>query len=342
MSLRNDAWLEDELERALPVPYFRGVLTAPPVLRALALRGERQAARVYGVLFRAARRALRETAAGELGEQGLLGLTLILHTWNAEFDYHPHLHAIVTAGALSRCGTRWLQPAPGRSLFPLDALQERYREALLAEFTKELERGRKLAELAAAHGEHAPAWLVSAEEGQQVLRRLRRIGYLHVFAKATLNQEQAFRYVARYTSRGGFSNARLESYDREADCVVYRSKHGKQIECTSQALLERFVLHLLPRGMHRIRRSELIAPRSRKLRLAQARAALNAPPLPAEAEDEDEGLGPTARFYLRQGVDLRRCPHPGCKGEVWSRKLARRSVPLGQLHARLRSPRVPP
>ena len=93
--------------------------------------------------------------------------------------------------------------------------------------------------------------------------------------------------------------------------------------------------HLLPRGLHRIRRSEVLAPRRRKERLAQARAALGAPPLPAPAEEPEEGddeLGLTERFYLERGVDLSRCPHPDCPGRVWRRKLGRRTVPLGQLH----------
>jgi hypothetical protein len=343
LSLRNAEWLERELERALPAPYFHGVLTLPPALRGIAQRGDREARAIYGLLFRAGRSALAETAEEELGERGRLGLTLILHTWNARFGWHPHLHAIVTAGALSPCGTRWLRPRSGRSLFPLDVLRARFRAALLAELAK-LERGEARDRARAEErGERAPPPLATVAELTRVRARLGR-DYLHVFAKATLSQEEAFQYVARYTSRGGFSNARLESHDPETGAVVYRSKHGDAVACSGLELAERFLKHLLPRGFHRIRRYELLAPRNRTRNLAQARAALGAEPFepPSTGEQGLEGLSYTERFYKERGLDLRRCPRPGCEGHVTQRRLARRPTPFAELHRPPRARAVPP
>jgi hypothetical protein len=342
-SLKSADWLEKELERALPVNYFHGVLTLPPALRPAAERGDRAAERVYRLLFWAARSALDETAWEELGERGpLLGLTLILHTWNSRLESHAHVHAIVTGGALSRCGTHWLEAKAGRSLFPLDVLRERYRAALLTEVAREERADRKAAREAERKGEVAPQPLFGEGEAARVRRALER-DYLHVFAKATLNQEEAFRYVARYTSRGGFGNHQLESYDPETGAVVFRTKHGQTVRCSAEELVRRLLLHLLPHGFHRIRRYALLAPRGRTPRLAQARAAQGAPPLEA-AEEDESGLSPTERFYLERGVDLNCCPRPGCGGRILRLQIGRRPVPLGQLHAKRRTspPLVPP
>ena len=51
--------------------------------------------------------------------------------------------------------------------------------------------------------------------------------------------------------------------------------------------IRRFLLHVLPRGFHRIRHYGLLAGSSRKTSIARARELLNAvPPPPDEANDE--------------------------------------------------------
>ena len=37
----------------------------------------------------------------------MLGATLVLHTWARDLSFHPHVHAIVTAGGLSHDGQRF-------------------------------------------------------------------------------------------------------------------------------------------------------------------------------------------------------------------------------------------
>ena len=37
----------------------------------------------------------------------VLGITAVLHTWGQKLDFHPHLHCIVTGGALSPDGKQW-------------------------------------------------------------------------------------------------------------------------------------------------------------------------------------------------------------------------------------------
>src|SRR5437870_6973451 len=62
---------------------------------------------MYKVLFRASATALMELAHDPrfLGAQiGMLG---VLQTWTRDLRYHPHVHYLVPALALTPDGTRW-------------------------------------------------------------------------------------------------------------------------------------------------------------------------------------------------------------------------------------------
>jgi hypothetical protein len=58
--------------------------------------------------------------------------------------------------------------------------------------------------------------------------------------------------------------------------------------------MRRFLLHVLPRGFHRIRRHGLFASATRKANIARAREllAVSTPPQPSEAEEPPDRLQP--------------------------------------------------
>ena len=331
--LAGERWLRAELARSLPVAYYHLVLTLPPGLRPIAERGPAEARVVYGALFRAVRRAIEACGRAELGEASArFSITEVLHTWNASFAYHPHVHAIVSAGALGEGG--WLEPRPGRSLFPDDVLRAAYRVA----FADELVRLAQLAE----RGRRGGLELRAGE----LARLLAGIGrdYQHVYAKALLDPEQAFRYLARYTARVGFSDHRLIAYDPAGrGQVVFGTKHGEAVRCSRSELAARFACHVLPRGFHRVRRYGLFAPCKQRVSLAAARAALRAA-YPARAADCEapEVLRPDGsfvrRFFRERGVDLDRCPRPGCGGILVSRPLDPVYLDASELHEGQRGP----
>jgi hypothetical protein len=119
-------WIAGWLERVLPVHPFHLVFTLPAERRGLAYAHKRA---VYDLLFAAASATLARMSADKLG--GTPGVTLVLHTWTRTLGYHPHLHAIVTGGALSTDGGRW-KPACQAWLFPVAELAARFRGAFLS------------------------------------------------------------------------------------------------------------------------------------------------------------------------------------------------------------------
>ena len=123
---RSREWLDRQCRCLLPVPYFHVVFTLPQRLHPLLLRNQ---AVLYKLLFDCAAASLLAFSRQRLG--GTPGITTILHTWGQQLNYHPHLHCIITAGALSDDGQSWSRPKQKRYLFPEAALSVLFRGKFL-------------------------------------------------------------------------------------------------------------------------------------------------------------------------------------------------------------------
>ena len=103
-----------------------------------------------------------------------------------------------------------------------------------------------------------------------------------VYAKPCLEHtESVIAYLARYTHRIALSNARIQGLDGDQVSLRYRDYRDgqtKTMRLEAQELLRRFLLHVLPKGLMRVRHYGLLANRCRVQRLAQIREILAAPP----------------------------------------------------------------
>jgi hypothetical protein len=95
--------------------------------------------RLYSLLFECAAQSLLEFGRNRL--HGDLGITAVLHTWGQKLDFHPHLHSIVTGGALSPDGKQWHSPKQRKFLFPVRALAALFRGKFLAGLRQMLAAG---------------------------------------------------------------------------------------------------------------------------------------------------------------------------------------------------------
>jgi hypothetical protein len=109
-----------------------------------------------------------------------------------------------------------------------------------------------------------------------------------VYAKAPFGgPEHVLQYLARYTHRVAISNHRLLSVDD--DHVTFRWKdyahHSKcrAMTLTLEEFLRRFLQHVLPKGLPRIRYFGWLANRRRRALLPLCRRLLAVAPPPAEA-----------------------------------------------------------
>ena len=122
---------------------------------------------------------------------------------------------------------------------------------------------------------------------------VRKKGWV-VYAKAPFaGPEAVLAYLSRYTHRVAIANRRLTGFG--ATGVTFRYKDYRRSEADRQQVMtlatdefiHRFLLHVLPRGFHRIRHYGLLAASARKSSLALARDLLEVAPPPDNIAPEE-------------------------------------------------------
>jgi hypothetical protein len=260
-ALTQEHWVEGRAARLVDDRHFHIVFTVPAELRPLARFRPRA---FFDAMFVAAGRTLVEF--GERRFRARIGATLVLHTWTRELLFHPHIHAIVTGGGMALDGAAWHRRR--RSfLFPVKPLAMVFRGKLLAELSGAHRRG----ELAGF--DH----FLDPQAFAQLVRALGKRAWV-VYAKPSFGTApHVLQYLGRYTHRVGLANSRL--LDVTHDRVVLRTRADRTVELHPVELLRRFVAHVLPDGLHKIRHVGLYASACARL-LAVARAGLTTAPDP--------------------------------------------------------------
>lgn len=280
-------WLEQQEAALLPVPYFHLVFTLPHELNPLIRQNQRA---LYQLLFWAASQTLLEFGQNRFAAQ--VGITAVLHTWSQTLMDHYHLHCIVTGGGLAEQGARWAA-APPHYLFPVRALSAVFRGKFCAGLQRLYAEGKL-----EFHGQLAP-W-VARPKFQGLVHQATRRAWV-VYAKRPFSgPQQVLAYLSRYTHRVAISPRRLLNLNIQAQTVTFAWKDyadGSRQKTMTLALAEfvrRFCLHLLPKGLVKIRHFGFLSNRQRQTRLAQARALL--PTVAAAASTQTEHSASDASF----------------------------------------------
>ena len=79
---------------------------------------------MYGLLMRVSAEAVKELCANKRHLGGLPGILSVLHTWNGQLGYHPHVHMLITGGGISSDGRHW-EPARNEYLLPVAVLSKK-------------------------------------------------------------------------------------------------------------------------------------------------------------------------------------------------------------------------
>jgi hypothetical protein len=269
-------WLADREAELLPVPYFHVVYTLPSELRDIAYQNKRV---VYDLLMKAAAETTLAIAADPKRLGARIGVTAVLHTWGSALTHHPHVHMIVPGGGLSLDNTRWVA-SRSDFLVHVKVLARLFRGKILAMLTDAHDRG-------SLKFFNTHAGLADKQTFKKFLAPLRRTEWV-VYCKAPFaGPEQVLRYLSRYTHRVAISNRRLVAADdagvsfRWKDYRIEGPGRWKTMTLTPHEFIRRFLMHVLPKGFHRIRHYGLLASGHRSANLARARELLA---LPARSE----------------------------------------------------------
>ena len=253
-SLTRAQWLEDRRAELLPVEYFHVVFTVPQPIEAIAYQNK---ALLYDMLFKATAQTLRTIAADPKHLGAEIGFIAVLHTWGQNLLHHPHLHCVVPGGGISLDGKRWIACRPGFFL-PVRVLSRLFRRLFLELLRAAFER--KELQVLQRHGAAAgraafECFLAPAASAEWV-----------VYAKPPFGgPEQVLEYLGRYTHRVAIANSRLVDFSDGS--VAFRWKDyrhdskPKVMRLPAQEFTRRFLLHVLPSGLQRIRHYGLLANR---------------------------------------------------------------------------------
>jgi hypothetical protein len=277
------AWLEERESELLPLPYYHVVFTLPSAIGAIAWQNK---AEVYGLLFKAASEAMLTIAADAKHLGARIGITAVLHTWGSALTHHPHVQMIVPGGGLSLDGNRFV-PCRRRFFLPVRVLSRLFRRLFLEKLGAAYDQGRLILQGSLAR-------LAIGNAFAALLKPLRRKNWF-VYAKRPFAGPKAvLSYLSRYTHRVSISNTRLIAHDGRGITFRYKDYRAdglaqrKVMTLSTDEFIRRFMLHILPKGFHRIRHYGLFANTARAANLARMRELLGPAPPPEEAATPSE------------------------------------------------------
>ncbi len=249
--------------------YFHLVFTLPKQIADIAYQNKRE---IYNLLMRASADTVVKIAADPKHLGARVGMISVLHTWGSAMTHHPHVHMIVPGGGLSTDGAKWI--ACRKNFFlSVRVLSRLYRRLILEGLAKLHDAGKLQ-----FFGDHAD--LADKTTFDDFLKPLRKIDWV-VYAKEPFAGPKAvLAYLSRYTHRVAISNSRLICVDERG--VTFRIKdyrvkgagrHTTMALATTE-FIRRFLIHVLPKGQHRIRHYGFFGNGNRAANIARIRALL--------------------------------------------------------------------
>ena len=304
------AWMEKRKAELLQVPYFHIVFTLPAEIAAIAYQNK---ALIYDLLFKAASETMLTIAADPQHLGAKIGITAVLHTWGSAMTHHPHVHMIVTGGGISSDGSRWISSRP-HYLVPVEVLSALFRGRMLGMLIEAHNAGRLQ-----FFGDHE----LLAEKGafKAYLGPLWKTDWFVYAKRPFAGPEQVLAYLSRYTHRVAISNSRLISADERGIAFKYKDyriegpERYKTMTLEAGEFIRRFLLHVLPKGFHRIRHYGLLANGgvTRAEKLARARELIAAAgPLNAPLHPRQEATHEHAACQDTSAPDALDHPCPFC------------------------------
>jgi len=306
-------WLAARKVDLLPVGYFHVVFTVPAEIADIAWQNK---AVVFDLLVRAAADTMLTIAADPKHLGARIGITAVLHTWGSALTHHPHVHMIVPGGGIALDGTRWVSSRPA-FLLPVRVLGALFRRLLLTRLLALFDAS-KLGFFG------VQARLAARKAFLRHLTPIRKKRWV-VYAKPSFAGPQAvLAYLSRYTHRVAISNRRLVGFDEHAVTFRYKdyrrdgAERQQVMTLATDEFIRRFLIHVLPRGFHRIRHYGLLASSTHREAMALARRLLGvAAPIDEPQADEPPDHHPpcpgeTGRQHRRQ--INRHCPVWGAPG----------------------------
>ncbi len=188
--------------------------------------------------------------------------------------HHPHVHMIVPGGGIALDGSRWVS-CRSRFFLPWRVLAKLFRRLMLEK-------------LVAAHaagqlqffGQHSH--LAERAAFTAFMAPLRKIRWYVYGKRPFAGSEAVLTYLSRYTHRVAIANSRLIAFNKNTVSFKYKDyriegpDRYKVMTLATDEFIRRLLIHVLPKGFHRIRHYGLFAnPQQQRKSQSHARGYVN-------------------------------------------------------------------
>jgi hypothetical protein len=296
--LTKEKWLNDRKAELLGCSYFHLVFTLPHDLNPIILSNKKV---TVNILFAAVNQTLQAFAKDPQWRlEGRLGFISVLHTWSQTLIDHFHLHCLIPAGALSFTKDSWI-PANEDYLFKITSLakefKKRYLKLLLDAYLKDkLVFSKKTAAFE------------SKQNFQQLINSVSKKKWIAYAKRPFAGPQQVLDYLGRYTHRVAISNNRIVSIDDGRVTFTYKDRQNddeiKKMTLDAHEFIRRFLLHVLPKGLIKIRYFGFLAHTNKKKDIPLIRKLINSDATLPEKINES-----ISEMMLRlTGIDITCCP----------------------------------
>lgn len=249
-----ELWIEARKQELLPVKYFHVVFTVPHDLLEL-FRFNRET--MYNLLFEKSWETLCLFAKDPKLLGAKPGAIAVLHTWDQQLRFHPHVHFIVPAGGIDKNGNWKNSRQNGNFLFDVKQMSS----VFSARFSQKLRRLKQQGKIR----KYVPLNLI---EKPWVIYAKQAFG----------TPERVVEYLGRYTHRVAISNARIlkvTSTHVTFNWCDRENGYQKKTETISGVeFLKRFLDHIVPPYFRRIRHLGFLSTRNKKQSLKNIRENL--------------------------------------------------------------------
>lgn len=227
-------WIEDLVQRTLPIKHYHLVFTVPHHLNGICLHNQRL---YFDLLFSSFWQTLQTLGYTRYGVES--GAIAVLHTWGQNLSLHPHLHCIVPAAGYTLDG-KWKNIGyGGRFLYPVGQLSKVFKYRFLDSLKRALKKQNELLlfdhEIQKAYN---TPWVVNCEPS---------------LARA----EHVIKYLGQYTHRVAITNQRILTIANGKVTFIAKDYRDQAIKkpviLDGVEFLRRFTLHILPTRFVKIR-----------------------------------------------------------------------------------------
>ena len=233
-------WVQRELTKLVDAPYFLVTFTLPAQLRSCFFGPHAREA--YDLFFTAVAGALSEKLARAKGlRASTSGFTAVLHTWNQQMGFHPHIHCLVPGAGLDARG-RWVRVKKSNYLLPLPHLQSAFRQHLRA-----LLKTHDWPVDPAVWGKDWGVHIQPAGQGASALK-----------------------YLGAYVARTAIRDGRIVHVSEHAVSFRWKNRDTRRSETLpldGVEFVRRYLRHVLPRGLRSIRYYGFCHPAAKAKRL---------------------------------------------------------------------------